>query len=339
MKKVMGTTFEAMNTTVNVQIITNVDWVEMLRDFLKSLPAWFAKMESVLSRFDPQSELSLINKGVAGTYKISNMLAEVVNLALNAAKVTNGIFDPTILRELEQAGYDCSFEEVTDRTEELPIPFVKDKVIKFGDNPRIIERHEGYKLIKRDPSLGSLVKSNGVGLDLGGIAKGWAVDKVFEHLRHLSEQAEVCVNAGGDLRILKPSGGRPWLIQVESPFDKSNSLLSLKLIKGAVATSNVLKRRWKQKGQWQHHLIDPRTGSPSQSTVVAATVLADTTVEAEIWAKVLCILGIDRGFELLHKQTNLGALVLSANGELIINEKMRRFIDVRISKPTFSVRL
>ena len=78
----------------------------------------------------------------------------------------------------------------------------------------------------------------------------------------------------------------------------------------AVATSNVLKRRWKHEGQWQHHLIDPRTGSPSQSTVVAATVVAKTTVEAEVWAKTLCILGIEEGLELLRKRANLGALVL-----------------------------
>lgn len=160
----------------------------------------------------------------------------------------------------------------------------------------------------------------------------------FDQLRGLSEQAEICVNAGGDLRLVNPSEGKPWSIKVENPLEKGKNLLSLRLNHGAVATSNVLKRRWKYQGQWQHHLIDPRTGYPSQSTAVAATVVAETAVEAEVWAKTLCILGMEKGFELLCRQANLAALVLSYEGELMINEKMRGVIDAGISAPAFSIR-
>ncbi|WP_298197387.1 FAD:protein FMN transferase [Desulfosporosinus sp.] len=337
MKKVVGITFEAMNTTINVRVISSSEWVEKLRKFLNLLPSWFVEVEAVLSRFDPQSELARINTGADGTYQVSNILADVVYLALNAAKVTNGIFDPTILRKLEQAGYDCTFQEVMDRTETgLPV-LVKENVQKARCG-RMVQSNKVDKTIKIDRRTGSLVKLNGIGLDLGGIAKGWAVDQIFGQLRHLSEQAEICVNAGGDLRLVNPSEGKPWFIKVENPLEKGENLLSLRLNDGAVATSNVLKRRWKHEGQWQHHLIDPRTGSPSQSTVVAATVVAATTVEAEVWAKTLCILGIEKGLELLRKQANLGALVLSHEGELIINEKMRGVIDAGISGPASSIR-
>ncbi|MCO5387576.1 MAG: FAD:protein FMN transferase [Desulfosporosinus sp.] len=322
MKKVVGTSFEAMNTIIAVQVITNAECVEKLRYFLNSLPTWFAEVEAVLSRFDPQSELTRINTGVDGIYQVSTILAEVVYLALNAAKVTNGMFDPTILGELEQAGYDRTFQEVMARTEtRLPL-LVKDHVHKAGCE-RLLQSNEGNLTITIDRSTGSLVKINGIRLDLGGIAKGWAVDQIFDQLRHLSEQAEICVNAGGDLRLVTPSEGKPWFIKVENPLEKGENLLSLRLNCGAVATSNVLKRRWKHEGKWQHHLIDPRTGSPSQSTVVAATVVASTTVEAEVWAKTLCILGIEKGVEFLRRRANLGALVLSYEGQVIINEKMR----------------
>jgi len=337
MKKVVGITFEAMNTTVNVQVITTAEWVERLKNYLNLLPAWFAKLETILSRFDPESELTRINAGGGGTYQVSNILSEVVCLALNASKITNGIFDPTILGELEQAGYDCTFPEVMARTETESPPQDQENVQK----PRcvgIVQSNKGEVSIKIDRRTGSLVKLNGTGLDLGGIAKGWAVDQIFAQLRHRCEEVEICVNAGGDLRLLNPSGGKPWLIKVENPLEKRGNLLSLRLNDGAVATSNVLKRRWKHDGQWQHHLIDPRTGSPSQSTVVAATVVASTAVEAEVWAKTLCILGIEKGLELLRKRANLGALVLSQEGELIINEKMRGYIDAGISGPAFSIR-
>ncbi|MDP4159694.1 MAG: FAD:protein FMN transferase [Bacillota bacterium] len=329
MKKVLGIMFDAMDTSIKVQIIVSAEWREKFKNYLNRLPVWFTEVESILSRFDPQSELSRINNGTEKTYHVSDRLAEVVDLALNAAKVTNGIFDPTILKELEQAGYDRTFREVMARKE------IRSPVMLGKEHVNVA--NWGYKLVEIDRHRGSFKKLNGVGLDLGGIAKGWAVDQIFNQLRHLSEQAEICVNAGGDLRLLNPSGQKPWDIKVENPFDKSNHLLSLRLDIGAVATSNVLKRRWKHQGKWQHHLIDPRTGFPSQSTVIAATVAANTTVEAEVWAKVLCILG-DKGLELLHERTNFAALVVSCEGDLIINEKMRRFIDAGISKPAFSVR-
>ena len=337
MKKVVGITFEAMNTTINVQVITQSERVEKLKSYLNLLPTWFAGVEAVLSRFDPQSELTRINTGVDGTYYVSNILAEVIYLALNAVKVTNGIFDPMILGDLEQAGYDRTFQEVMARTETGLSVLAKENVQKARCG-RMVQSNKVDKTIEIDRPTGRLVKLNGIGLDLGGIAKGWAVDRIFDQLRHLSEQAEICVNAGGDLRLVNPSERKPWFIKVENPLEKDENLLSLRLNYGAVATSNVLKRRWKHEGQWQHHLIDPRTGSPSQSTVVAATVVADTAVEAEVWAKTICILGMEKGLELLHRRTNSGALLLSSEGELIINEKMRGAIDVGISGPTFSIR-
>lgn len=337
MKKVVGIAFEAMNTSIDVRVITTVERKEKVKNYLNFLPTWFAEVEAVLSRFDPRSELTRINTGAVGIYQVSNILAEVVYLALNAAKVTNGIFDPTILRKLEQAGYDCTFQEVVDRADTgLPV-LVKENVQK-ARREKMVQGDKVDETIKIDPHTGCLVKLNGIGLDLGGIAKGWAVDQIFGQLRHLSEQAEICVNAGGDLRLVNPSGGKPWFIKVENPLKKGENLLSLRLNDGAVATSNVLKRRWNHEGQWQHHLIDPRTGSPSQSTVVAATVIAATAVEAEVWAKTLCILGMEKGLGFLHRRANVGALVLSHEGELIINEKMRGFIDAGIPGPAFSIR-
>lgn len=98
MKKIVGIDFEAMNTSINVQVITTVERVKMLKNYLDLLPTWFSEVEAVLSRFDPQSELTRINKKVGGTYQVSNILAEVVYLALDASKVTNGIFDYTSLK-------------------------------------------------------------------------------------------------------------------------------------------------------------------------------------------------------------------------------------------------
>lgn len=326
MKKVVGIAFQAMDTTINVQVITTAEEVEKIKILLDLLPAWFAGVEKVLSRFDPSSELSRINSGSGGIYEVSDILAEVVELALKANRLTNGIFDPAILGELEQAGYDRTLQEVLARTETDMSILVKENVPKVRAG-RTMQSNKVAKFISLNRQAGILEKQNGIELDLGGIAKGWAVDQVFKQLSSLNKQAEVCVNAGGDLRLGKPPGGKPWFIKVENPI-KGGNLLSLKLnCSRAVATSNVLKRRWKHAGQWQHHLIDPRTGFPCRSTAVAATVAAPTTVEAEIWAKTLCILGLEEGLELLRRRAGLGALVLLPDGKVIINEKMRGVVN------------
>ena len=146
----------------------------------------------------------------------------------------------------------------------------------------------------------------GLGIDLGGIAKGWAVDRATEML---AAWGAALVDAGGDLRATAAPDGEPWPIAVQDPFDEMNDLFVIGLTKGAMATSSIGKRRWERHGQAMHHLIDPRSGLPSQSDLHTVTVLAPTAAEAEVAAKVALILGQHAGLRYLNERGLAGVLI------------------------------
>jgi thiamine biosynthesis lipoprotein len=122
----------------------------------------------------------------------------------------------------------------------------------------------------------------------------------------------VCVNLGGDVRVSGSSvDGTGWTIGVADPFDERTDLCAITLEEGAVATSSRRRRRWRRGTRELHHLIDPRTGEPSRSTLVAVTVVAGETHWAEVFAKAALVAGIDAGAQLLQGHGLSGLLVTS----------------------------
>ncbi len=247
---------------------------------LHDVERFFAQVEAELSRFRPQSGLSRLNAAAGrGPQPISSMLYEVLALALQAARASDGIFDPTALNALQAAGYDRSFELIgTD-----------------GASPqhrqKVAASDRGWQRVVLDAAEGTAALPAGVGIDLGGIAKGWAVD---EAARHLGQWGPALVDAGGDIRSVG-TPGVPWPVAVQDPFDETRDLVVVSLADNAVATSSIGGRRWQRNGQPMHHLIDPHTGQPGRSNLHTVTALAPTAVEAEVTAKVALLLGRQEG--------------------------------------------
>jgi thiamine biosynthesis lipoprotein len=211
----------------------------------------FERLEALLSRFRPDSELSALNR--SGALDASNDLVAVTVLAVEARERTQGRFDPTIHDALVAAGYDRTFEDV-------PADGAPARPRRCGGGIRIdgrrIELETGFRL------------------DLGGIAKGYAVDQA---LTTLAPAGPALVNAGGDLA----GRGRLWPVGVQT----TDGEVTLGLENGAIATSGRDRRRWRRGGTEVHHLIDPETGTPAAGDYVRVTVTAATAVEAEILAK------------------------------------------------------
>lgn len=228
----------------------------------------FQACEAELSRFDPRSGLSQLNRRAGqGFQPVSPLLFELVQLALEQAGHTEGLFDPTVLGAMGRAGYPSpgSFAERPDY-----------RRVQLGD--------------------GTVRLPAGLGLDLGGIAKGWTVDRVA---CDLSRWGPALVDAGGDLRAL----GLAWPIAVQDPFHPERDLFRLDLRDRAAATSSVGKRG--------RHLIDPRTGRPAETDVHTSVVLAETAVKAEVAAKVSLVLGQREGRAHLDRNRLKGWLLAS----------------------------
>ncbi len=280
--------FRAMNTDVGIWLWHTAPRAET---WLQDAAQRFAAIEAELSRFQPDSGLSRLNAAAgAGPQPVSPLLWTVVSAALDAARRSQGLFDPTLLRPLQRAGYDRSFEQLAPN---LP----GGAAVRTPD--------WGYQRIDINPTAMTVSLPEGLGLDLGGIGKGWAVDHVAQAL---AVHGPVLVDAGGDIRVVGVAQGEPWPIAVQDPFHEQHDLLTLALTSGAVATSSIGGRRWTRNGQAMHHLLDPRTGQPSASDLHTVTVLAPTASVADVAAKVALILGSQRGRDYLASRGLRGLL-------------------------------
>lgn len=274
-----------MGTTIDLLLPANQaeQGTQVVRDL-------FAEWEQALSRFIAESELSRLNRSAGTPVAVSDLLYNVLAEALTAARATEGVYDPAMLEQLEKIGYDRTFE-----------------AIRSSDFDPIIPGEPGgrWRGIKVNPIYREVTLPAGIKLDFGGIAKGMVVDAALAGL-HENGISPALVNAGGDLAVLgPPPDAETWLIAVPG----RERYWSLPLHHGAIATSGIARRHWRQGNVLRHHLLDPRTGLPAESDLWSVTVVADRCEQAEVAAKVAFILGSRQGAEFLHKHSIAGLLV------------------------------
>ena len=217
----------------------------------------FAARDATFSRFRPDSELSRVNGSRAAVLRVSPAFAAACRMALAASDATLGLVDPTLLDALEAAGYDADFASLH------PDPRPPGPAVP--GNPRSV-RVAG-RLLARAP---------GLRLDLNGVVKAMAVDDALRLLAGPGfDSAGGDLAARGPLEVALPSGG------------------SVRLERGALATSGSRVRRWRRGDSLQHHLIDPRSGRPADSPWAEVTACGATCAAADVAAKAAFLLGHD----------------------------------------------
>jgi len=173
----------------------------------------------------------------------------------------------------------------------------------------------------------------GMAIDLGGIAKGWIAEQAATLL---SASVPACaVNAGGDMYLVGlPVGQEHWSVDLEDPLDPESVLTTLTVSPGAVATSAVTKRTWKQGKIQRHHLIDPRTGEPAVTEWMSVTVIAPHADEAEVYAKALLIAGPGQSEQIARtSQSEIFYLAVDRDKKIWGTQKSLEHTDVD-RKPT-----
>ncbi|MEO2211121.1 FAD:protein FMN transferase [Paenibacillus amylolyticus] len=282
--------FRVMNTDVEVQLSAGREEAEHAATLVKN---WFETQEQRFSRFVADSELNRLNHST-GWIPISAAMDEVLSLAYGYIGLTEGIFQPGISRALQASGYDLSFEKVQQRQPQRPL---LERILRTRtpessammedrydhSRPGWIQR-EGSRMVHLDP---------GAELDLGGIVKGWAVERIADWLQRTLHIPAGLINAGGDIQVWGTPHHPQWTLKVADPFqDRGNMSGTVRLQRGAVATSSISHRQWQNSdGSLAHHLIDPRTMEPADTDVLQCTVLGQHASQCEIIAKTVCILG------------------------------------------------
>jgi thiamine biosynthesis lipoprotein len=232
------------------------------------------------SRFEPRSELSRLNADPRETVPVSPMMARFVVAAIAAAELTGGLVDPTLVAEIERAGYADDFDS---RRVSLAIG----SALAPARAPAAPNPAARWRQVSVGARAGTITRPPGLRLDSGGIAKGLFGDVLATVL---AGHESFAVDCAGDVRF-GGAGRARRPVQVASPF--SGSILHVfELSQGGAATSGIGKRSWLDRdGLPAHHLLDPATGNPAFTGVVQATALAPTAVEAEALAKAALLSG------------------------------------------------
>lgn len=296
------TSFRAMGTNVTVMAVGKVG-SKAIPALLGRVQGLFQREEARFSRFLPHSELTRMNQA-GGSPDPSQEMWEVLQRCRRWWVKTGGDFDPTILEALERAGYHRSFETLGQGG--------------FKDATPGTRGPSGLNLVElREVGGQRTVRLHqGVRLDLGGIVKGWTVDRAASLLEPLGR---FLIDAGGDIFARGDSLETPgWCVAVQDPRETHRDREYLFLKDAAVATSGTYRRRWLHRdGGEAHHLIDPRTGAPSRSLVVSATVTGGSAEVCDVCAKVALLRGPEAALAFLQGLPDVeGYLVLQDGRDL-----------------------
>jgi FAD:protein FMN transferase len=253
-----------------------------------------------LTRFEEGSELCALNAEPRESCSVSPTLAVAVDAALWAARRSDGLVDPTLVGELEDAGY------ATSRADLPPAGIAEALAVAPEREPASRRADSSWHRVVVDPVAGIVTRPPGVRIDTGGSGKGLAADLAADRLARYSS---FVVDAGGDLRL---GGERPpeRLVRIDHPL-ADRLAHEFMLDRGAVATSGIKTRLWSTDGGFAHHLLDPSTGKPAWTGVIQASALGTTALEAETLAKMAFLSGPDRAREILAE---LGGLIVLDEG-------------------------
>ncbi|HYN32455.1 MAG TPA: FAD:protein FMN transferase [Ilumatobacteraceae bacterium] len=280
-------TFRAMGTNCRV--------VAPDGDLAHRAVALVGELEQMWSRFLPDSEIAQLNRSAGRLCVVSAVTFELIARAEQARAATDGAFNPLMLDQLVTLGYDTTWDDVTDvSSDPPPVSPGSDQPIELFDDAMAVRLPEGTSF------------------DPGGIGKGLAGDLVAAAL--LDDGAgSVQVELGGDVRVAgRPWSASEWQVQVDDTDHGAAVAATISLAEGGVATSSVVRRRWRRGDVEVHHLLDPSTGFSATTDLDAVTAVAPTLWWAEVVAKVALMAGSNGARSVFDRYDMSGLLVRSA---------------------------
>ncbi len=256
-----------------------------------------AEFAATLSRFEPRSELCALNADPRERVPASELMREAVKAGLAAAERSGGLVDPTLVGEIEAAGYLASRAGVAGAPLGAAIAAAPPR------RPARPSPEARWRRFEVDDAAGTISRPPGTRFDTGGAGKGLAADMIVARLRGY---ARFLIDCGGDIRVGGPDALlQPYEVFVEHPLSGERAYV-LRLGSGAVATSALNVRIWRRAdGRYAHHLLDPSTGEPAWSGLIGATALGSTAAEAETLAKAALLSGPERGRAVLAERGGL----------------------------------
>jgi thiamine biosynthesis lipoprotein len=313
-------TDHAMGTNVTVWL-----WTADERGAAQAAEAVFGEMKRLdkkMTTWDPDSEVSQVNTA-AGVkpVKVSDETYTVIERAIDISRRSKGVFDITIGAFKGV----WKFDEDVDGT--LPDPAdIKKRLALVAWKDIALGGKDGQRTV--------FLKRKSMSITLGGIAKGFAVDKCVELLRKRGFN-DFMIQAGGDMYVAGSKSGDPWMVAIRDPRGTGNSFFATAPIENhSFSTSGDYERGFVKDGVRYHHILDPRTGQPARASR-SVTIRAMNAFTADAWSKVLFILGPTASRDLIKREklTDFEAVWVDDKNQIVTTEGIRTVMKV-IKEPT-----
>lgn len=281
---------------------------EVLEQAIDAAIKELRRIEDLMTDWRP-SELTALNEEAGkGPKEVPNELLAIIAHGIEMGKMTKGAYDLTYAG----VGKLWDFKKIPPK-----IP-TKEEVT----NALI---HVGFQRIKINLTASTVELPANMKIGLGGIAKGYGVDRAMTVImRHGIKHA--IVNAGGDMKILGKNSGQPWEIAIKHPRNRERAMASLKISNSCVVTSGDYERFFESDGKRYHHIIDPRTGYPSEGCL-SATVVAPEAEFADALATALCVLGPKEGLKVIENLDRVEAILVGMDGKVLPSSGLKKAVN------------
>ena len=253
------------------------------------------RIDALMSTYRDDSEISHINRNAAiSSVSIGAELAQIIERSFYFSEISDGAFDITYASVGHAYDY-RKRQQPSDESVAGSLAAIDYRHIELGGG-RIRFRHGGVRI------------------DLGGIAKGYAVDRAIE-IVHSCGIFQAMISAGGDSRIIGDRRGRPWMIGIQHPRNPDGVVLRLPLSESAISTSGDYERFFIEGDERIHHIINPDTGR-SATTSWSATVTGPDAMTTDALSTTIFILGAVKGLALIESLDGIDAIIIDSNGKL-----------------------
>jgi thiamine biosynthesis lipoprotein len=275
----------------NIQVELWADSPELGNKAVLAVMTEMERINQLMSPYIEVSELSLLNRqaGRSATV-VSQELFDLIATSLELSKETNGAFDITFA----SVGYLYNYRQHQKPTEQA----ISQLLAAIN-----------YQHIMLDPSQRSIYFANkNVKIDLGGIAKGHAVDNAINILKKLGVQ-HALVTAGGDTGLLGDRRGKPWMVGIRDPRNPDKQAVVLPLADSALSTSGDYERYFEQDGQRYHHILSPRSGK-SAYQVQSVSIIGSSSMLNDALSTAVFVLGVQQGMDLLNRTPGYDGIIM-----------------------------
>ncbi|MCG8371223.1 MAG: FAD:protein FMN transferase [Proteobacteria bacterium] len=259
------------------------------------------RIDRLMSTYRDESEISKINREAAAKpVAAGDELFSLIRRSLDISVLTRGAFDIT---------YDSVGRHYDFRARRRPDREVVETERNFID----------FRFVELDQATGTVAfEKDGVRINLGGIAKGYVVERGVDLLRRRGVEHAI-VTAGGDSRLLGDRRGRPWMVGIRDPREDGEVAISLPLADEAISTSGDYERYFDEDGVRYHHIIRPSTGEPAGG-MRSATVIGPDAVITDALSTSVFVMGVHRGLTLIGTLPDYESVVIDAGGRVYFSD-------------------